>query len=310
MIEVEVPAIVSTEDWEFIQSKLRSRTRVHRPDFREDHQFLLRRRVICRECGQVYHSQVMEAKTSSGTRPRDYRYYRHPATDCPNTHTYRRDELEVIVKHWIQEWIDDPETDWYTILTTATGDDVYLTEQIADAQARVDELDPERKRLIRLATKGNITEDELAEELERIERDRRLLTAEIERFQDDLSSAIYLEIKPAADVDDKYKILPADWLDWEYKHEYTFKEWLAKIREHDIEIEVGKDGGLWGSFAASPDVYSLVSPDLDTMEVPLGDPDSEPSGDPKPNPGRDNLSASDGLHLLSGYDRFNALLLR
>lgn len=39
MIEVEVPSIVSPEDWDAIQTKLKSRTRVHRPDFREDHQF-------------------------------------------------------------------------------------------------------------------------------------------------------------------------------------------------------------------------------------------------------------------------------
>jgi len=292
MTEVEVPAIVSNEDWEFIEHKLKSRTRTHRPDFREDHQFLLRRRVFCQECGQVYHAQVMEAGEQM-RRSKHYRYYRHPATDCPNNYTYKQDELELIVMDWIINWIDNPETDWHTILQTASGDDIQLTKQIAEINSRIAELDPERKRLVRMAAKAGITETDLADELERIENDRRLLQAEADELQAKLSNETFIAVENM----EAYEIEMYSQWEAELENHWTFEEWLTVIQEHDIEIEVNRNGQLWGSFATSEDMYSIVETGRNAIPIQGG---SGVVSD------RKSLSASDSLHLLCGYDRFNA----
>ncbi len=304
MTEVEVPAIVSSDDWQFVNTKIKSRTRRHRPDFMDDHQFLLRRRVFCQECGQVYHAQVMEAKTSSGTRPRDYLYYRHPATECPNKYTYKQEELELKVMDWIVNWVDNPEKDWHTILKTASGDDVQLQAQIAEVTALLDELDPERKRLIRMAAKAGITEAELANELERIENDRLILRADASELENRLSNEVFVNVSVGIQ-EGFYTESMASRLEAEHgerKNNWTFNEWLTKIKELDIEIEVDRDGGLWGSFAASPDVFSLATDDPDA--VPQDETEPVALDDTK----RDSKSlfVSSNLHLSCGYDRFNA----
>jgi len=287
--EVQVHAIVSGEDWELVNTKIKSRTRTHRPDFRDDHQFLLRRRVFCQECGQVYHAQVMEAKSSSGTRPRDYRYYRHPASECHNKYTHRQEELDMRVMDWIVNWVDNPEKDWYTILKTASGDDVQLTNQMAEIMARIAELDPERTRLIRMAAKAGITETELATELDRIENDRILLRADHSELENKLSWETFVTVSVGYQEGFYTESMSRKEAEQDQREDtWTFNEWLTKIQELDIEVEVDRNGGLWGSFAASDDMFKIAPAAIQGgSEI------------------HKSISASDGLHLSCGYDRFN-----
>ena len=194
------------------------------------------------------------------------------------------------VMDWIVNWVDNPEKDWCTILQTASGDDVRLINQIAEIMARIDELDPERKRLIRMAAKAGITDAELATELERIENDRILLRADASELEDKLSNETFVNVNVG--IQEGYiteAISRKEAEQDEREDNWTFNKWLTKIKELDIEIELDRNGQLWGSFAASDDMYKIAPAIIQGG-----------SGD------RKSLSASDGLHLSCGYDRFNA----
>lgn len=106
LIAVNVPAIITDDEWEAAEAKLRYNRKNSKRNLK--HQYLLGRRVICGDC------KSKMGATPNYTGPRVYFYYycqakRNFAKECNNTVTYSAQILDAATWDWVYSLMTDPQ---------------------------------------------------------------------------------------------------------------------------------------------------------------------------------------------------------
>jgi site-specific DNA recombinase len=191
IVEREVPAIVSQDLWERTQlaltrNKFMSKRNAH-------HNYLLRGLVKCAHCGYSYIGTVY-----TGTNRRDRRVYvcggRHKGRRvCPDPALRCRGasvggELEQMVWEDVEQFLRSPGEVLAALKDRleAVNAGVATTQTQLDAlRTRLDGMEEERNRVIRLFRRGGIDDADLDRQVEEITRERVALAEEIKRLENE-----------------------------------------------------------------------------------------------------------------------------
>jgi len=202
VLTVEVPAIVSVEQFEAVKARSVENGRNSKRNMR--HEYLMARRAVCGSCGLK-----MNGKTTI-SRGRTFRYYRCPAAsgsldsarqcDAPY---FRVDLVDAAVWGWAKELLTDPGALEHG-LEQYQADGRQEHEPLAQRLAVVDGLltDNRRKleRLLDLYLEGDFDRGLLAERKAKIERTMTSLQDERADLAAKLAAVKTLSIEQAANL--------------------------------------------------------------------------------------------------------------
>lgn len=186
VLDARHPAIIDLDTWNRVQQELSQKTvQKGKPAHRgsKDHVFLLERLVFCGACSALMRPHY--------TSPRGQRrfYYRCPRNydgnhDCPGR-AVTAELLERVIVERVRRIARNDDTFHAAVqeaMSTDCGRVVNLTSEKTDLAGRLREIDKQIENLFDFArmAKGSIA---LAEELERLERQKVSLQADITRVE-------------------------------------------------------------------------------------------------------------------------------
>jgi site-specific DNA recombinase len=253
VIERPVPAIVSQELWEragaaIARNKFVSMRNAH-------HSYLLRGLVKCAHCGRSYIGTVY-----TGAKRPDRRVYvcggRHkgrrvcpdPALRCRGTSV--GGELEQLVWQDVEQFLKCPGEVLATLkdrLDAVNEGAATVQFQLHSLRSRLDGMEEERNRVIRLFRRGGIGDAGLDRQTEEITRERVALAEEIKRLEDEGERSRHVEsqILTAAQLLTELNQRLGGPLTWELKRQLveTLVEAIrvetvgeGKTRENSVQI--------------------------------------------------------------------------
>lgn len=279
-IETPCPVLAPPAVWEAAQAQLTlNRKYSHPPTTRP---YLLRGRIICGDCGRAYVGHSVRSR---------YHYYRcgaygRPAErraapgGCPNPRHITQEWIEDTVWSYCEWFIDHPEE----TLEQARGRLRERMTQSAEDEKRRPALlrqiaakDQERERMVGLYRRGRITDEELEEQLDDIERETRELREMLGRIgtQDAMARAYEARLQSAAALLARLRaqLREGEPVTWEQKRE-AIEKLVARI-----EVRTGEDGRarVEGVFTFS-DAQEL-GPELGAAELGAAEPGAGVAGE-------------------------------
>ena len=109
---LEVPAVVTREQWMLAQARLKDNRNNKRP--MRKYEYLMARRMTCVECSRkiACHSVVAQ---HNGSRKQRYPYYYCPGQrsdlrNCSMNLSFRADRVDELVWDWVRQFLTDPTT--------------------------------------------------------------------------------------------------------------------------------------------------------------------------------------------------------
>jgi site-specific DNA recombinase len=201
LIGVEVPAIVSPEQWKAAQRRQQMNESSGRPS---KHNFLLGRRSYCGVCGSKMHGEL--ATTSYKRNRKEYLYYRclawkDYAVECTQRLHFRADHVDALVWEWIWTFLTDPATLLKGLQDFQAGQEEAtrpLTERLAAVRGVIEDNQRQLGRVLDIYMAGDFPLDLLMERKNRLE----VTLAKLEKEQADLVATIHSQTVSNEVIDD------------------------------------------------------------------------------------------------------------
>lgn len=239
-IPVEVPAIVDEESWSWAQVRQKGTAQAFQR--RVTHSYLLRGRIKCVECGEIYNAHTQSYRNRKGGFVRYYPYYMHnfrTQKSCEN-HTHLKVEwIEAQVKDRLWEWRNSPEIQWGDVLEGIEETHRIVQEQMDRVRKKRAKLKDEIERAKIAYTKGQFDLDDMAAQLERIEEKDKAYEIEERRLKTEMNIDPHVIEGILAGEREDRQLAEEEGTDF-----YTWDEWLDYITTFDVEIEVTAEGNV------------------------------------------------------------------
>ena len=236
-VRAEVPAIIDADLWSSAQTRTKAQVRAYKK--RVSHEYLLRQRIKCADCGSIYNAHTQTYRNSKGKK--FYPYYMHnfkAATDgCPNRTHLKVASIEDQVKDFIMDWSHNPDSKWSDVMAQVEQANSLIQDQLDPVIKKLGGLDAQIERAQKAYTEGAFDLDALTTQVERINAERDELKAERRRLRDELDPD-WMELEVDRQMDkwdaDQFEQLGKDFYDW--------GEWLNLIEMFNVVIETNTKG--------------------------------------------------------------------
>ena len=179
-VSVKVPAIITPAI--FHKARIQIRVNSKANSNAVQHDYLLRGRIDCSQCDQVY---ISRAQRRNGSSKINF-YYQHKPDKSHEIRNFRRDDIEKRVKTWIDNALVDPETFVKLLGENEQEDEAMSKATLARLDKAEAKLVEKRANLLELLVERTITNRDWLEKEAEYTAKLALIEAERKQVIDDL----------------------------------------------------------------------------------------------------------------------------